>query len=275
MPLKIAEMFGFWKLNIKVLLAENKIEEINKYGEKAIPVVVDYLSDPSPIIRKNAVKFLANRSSKEAVPHLLKLLTDSSCRVEVIRALRKIGDTSVTNKLKELLGDLDREVRKEAWITLKSFGEILPDEELHIDSLDIPGKDLTSKKTIVKQSEIDKREDIVRKQNSHDIFLTELESIETLISHLEDNVLSPMEHTRKISLEIAMKLNFAINEIIRLAMKSGDMYLRKTAAEHSAFRAKESVKQLVDNWRSTDPMLKECAEKYLGEIQELLKQAQQ
>jgi len=89
-----------------------------------IPTLRSRVGDSERGIRRTAIRGLGILRAKEAVPDLLQIVRedrDDGLRFDGVRALRKIGDTSIANDLAALLNISSDAVRNELMATLGSM----------------------------------------------------------------------------------------------------------------------------------------------------------
>lgn len=88
-------------------VAEVAIRAIVRHGDAALPRLVEYLSSPDVILRKNAVRCLGDMGKKDNIPILLGRLRDdiADVRIAVIGALEQTHDTSMIPHVISMLND--------------------------------------------------------------------------------------------------------------------------------------------------------------------------
>ena len=98
--------------------AELRVVCVDILGEikdkRAVPVIIDTLTDNRMTMRYNAARALGNIGDKKAAPALIKLLDDKDWQVRfyAVEALGKIGDKSAINPVASIMTkDLNKEVR--------------------------------------------------------------------------------------------------------------------------------------------------------------------
>ena len=114
--------------------------------QRAVPVIIDTLTENRMTMRYNAARALGNIGEKRAVPALVKLLDDKEWQVRfyAVEALGKIDDNSATNPIADMMvKDANNEVRLAAIKALyqvdgkaryKSVIEAFSDKEPNIRS---------------------------------------------------------------------------------------------------------------------------------------------
>ena len=91
---------------------------------RAVPVIIDTLTENKMTMRYNAARALGNIGDKRAVPALVKLLDDKEWQVRfyAVEALGKIGDSSAANPIADIMiKDSNNEVRLAA---IKSLDQV-------------------------------------------------------------------------------------------------------------------------------------------------------
>lgn len=91
--------------------------------KSAVPAVLPYLKDPSPLVRSNAVSVVRDTGARDQVAPLRECLADPSPLVRSVaaQALGKLGDREAVPTLRKLLGDPESNVR---WWTVHALGEL-------------------------------------------------------------------------------------------------------------------------------------------------------
>ena len=96
----------------------------NSKDERGVPVLIDILDDPDPVIRKEAVVLLGNHKDYRAFLPLMKRLKDSelSVKIAVLDILARVKYKESLSYLLEMLKDENHQIRKYAAIALGESG---------------------------------------------------------------------------------------------------------------------------------------------------------
>lgn len=109
-------------LSPDLVLAQVAVEALERYGDKALSMLIEALFITHPIVQLQIVCVLERLRDRGAVIPLLKLLrlTDSSTlRYTIIQALGLLGDIQAVELIKSFENDPDHHVRKRVRIALE------------------------------------------------------------------------------------------------------------------------------------------------------------
>jgi HEAT repeat protein len=104
-------------------LRNSACEALEKFGDRSVPVLCNYIDDEDPDVRKFVIDVLGNIGSPEPVPLMLKALRDLDPNVSSAAAenLGKIGDPRAVS---DLVSVLDRSKISLCYTVLEALGRI-------------------------------------------------------------------------------------------------------------------------------------------------------
>jgi len=116
-----------WILSPNPLIGQVAMDYVASYDSAPTAYLMDCLLDSTYMVRISIVQALGELKSAQAVPTLLTLLETpnqrgSTLRLSVIKALGKIGDPTIADRIRPYLNDQDAHVRQNVGATLAILG---------------------------------------------------------------------------------------------------------------------------------------------------------
>lgn len=277
-------MVGLWKQRVRRLLLNYKTDDVLTYGNKAVPVLIEYLNDSNKDVRMNAAKCLGLLKDRSAVPALINALDDEFSKKEAIIALGLLRDERAVDALKIYANDYDPVIREKALNALKAMGvSVKPEKENSIiDDSDKKKKESRSSFSMYgvdddnipdaeeeqeirvydPDSFVDLNEAKSQEEEQKIFFKDTEEAISSLKEHFSD--LDP--DRRRMAIDAMSKLSETTSESIEIGIADNDPAVR-IAASHALEKLSDtSMKQLIYALQSDDPQVREVAAEGIRKI---------